>query len=77
MPPYDERDEESQRFTAKYSDGDFLEAVGQFDDGARTADVVDVVGCQPRTARHRLGELEADGRVESRQVGNAKLWYVA
>jgi len=74
--PYDERDGDTGQFTPSFADEDFLDAVSAVD-GATTSEVADRVGCEYRTAYKRLGDLEDQGRVESREVGNSLLWEVA
>ncbi|DAC85259.1 hypothetical protein [Natrinema versiforme] len=69
--PYDARDDESGRFTPDFSDDDFLEAI---EGGATTSEASDAVGCQYRTAYARLNDLEDEGRVTSRKIGNTLLW---
>jgi len=69
--PYDDRDDESGRFTAEFTDEDFLEAIKG---GATTSEVSDAVGCQYRTAYARLNDLENEGRAASRKIGNTLLW---
>ncbi|MFC6823495.1 ArsR family transcriptional regulator [Halopelagius fulvigenes] len=73
--PYDERDETTKRFTRKFSDEDFLDAVRDGDDaGLTTRDVADAVGCKYRTAHARLSDLAEEGRVGQRKVGSVLLW---
>ena len=72
----DERDEDTGKFEEKWADEDFVDAIRDFDGAAGTADVADAVGCPHSTAYHRLGRLRDDGRINSRQVGNAVLWVV-
>jgi hypothetical protein len=68
-----QQDGDSGKFTQVYDDEEFaaaLDALGQ----AGTAEVAEVVGCGEKNAYRRLTALEDEGRVESRTVGNAKLW---
>jgi len=74
--PYDERDEDSGQFTPAFTDEEFLSAVGGHD-LPTTSDVADAVGCKYRTAYARLGELEDEGTVTSRKVGNSLVWMLA
>lgn len=77
--PYNERDEETQRFTATYSDEDFLTAITEIEnDGelASTADVADAVGCSKRSALYRLDELADAGRVSKQSAGTSAVWTV-
>lgn len=43
---------------------------------AGTSEVAEEVGCTRRTAYTRLKEIEDDGRVKSRKVGNSLLWSI-
>lgn len=74
--PYDERDEDSGQFTPTFTDEEFLSAV-ESSDLPTTSEVADVVGCKYRTAYARLGELEDEGAVTSRKVGNSLVWMLA
>ncbi len=70
------RDDELQRFQQEYADTDFLEAVSELD--LPTAkDVADELGCAKTTAAGRLNELEEQGEVTAREVGQAKVWRLA
>lgn len=69
--PYDERDEQSGRFTPEFADEEFLDAVRG---GASTSEVADDVGCKYRTAYERLQRLEEAGRVSARKIGKTYLW---
>lgn len=71
--PYDERDEESGQFTPTFADAEFVDALRERD-GGTTAEVAEAVGCKYRTAYARLNDLEDEGRVQSREVGNSLLW---
>jgi hypothetical protein len=73
----DERDDESGKFASKYDEERFLAAVQEHEEGAGTAEVAETVGCPHSTAYHRLDQLRADGKLDSRQIGNAVLWVVA
>ena len=75
--PYDERDADSQRFTKSYLDQDFLEAIDQIAETgelATTTTIAETVGCNRRTAHHRLTALEESGRVESKDAGRVLVW---
>jgi len=67
-----DRDETSGRWTTTYTDEMVLDALG--DDGATTSEVADSIGSERRLALRRLRELEEDGRVTAREVGNTFLW---
>jgi Fic family protein len=69
-----ERDEESGRYSETYPLSGFIEALESLGGSAGTQDVADAVGCKYRTANAKLHELEEEGRVSARKVGNAYLW---
>lgn len=73
VTPYDERDDSSGQFTPEFSDRDFLDALVDSGSGT-TTEIAEAVGCEYRTAYARLGDLDDDGRVSSRKVGNSLLW---
>lgn len=76
LMPYDERDEETGQFSPAFSDEEFLGAVEQID-APTTSEIADRVGCKYRTAYERLGQLEEDGRIRSKMVGNSLVWMLA
>lgn len=76
LMPYDERDEDSGQFTPTFSDEDFLEAVRE-EELPTTTEIADAVGCKYRTAYERLKDLEKQGKVRSREVGNSLLWTIS
>jgi hypothetical protein len=55
---------------------EFLEAVRPHD-RPTTSEVADAVGCKYRTAYDRLGRLEDDGRIKSREVENSLVWLAS
>ena len=69
--------DDAGKFTKKFTDDDFLDAIRAHEGAAGTADVADEVGCPHSTAYHRLDRLREKERVDSRQIGNAVLWEVA
>ena len=71
--PNDKRDEKSGRFSEKFSDEEFIAAIRERDLPS-TSEVADAVGCKYRTAYGRLGELEDDGRIKRREIGNSLVW---
>lgn len=73
--PYDERDD-SGRFSPRYPREAFIDAIRAGDNGETTKEIAEEVGCGYRTAYDRLGKLEAEGSITSRDVGPTKLWYV-
>ena len=71
-----DRDEKSGRYTETYPLEAFIDVLRE-QDGAGTRDVSDELGCSYELAYQRLRELEGDGRVTSRRIGNARLWLPA
>ena len=70
------RDEESGEYTETYPLEAFVDALKSLSGAAGTQEVADEVGCAYRTAFSKLSELEEDGEITSRKVGNARLWRV-
>ena len=68
------RDEQTGKYTERYISEDFLSALESLGGSAGTQEVADEVGCAYRTAHAKLTELEEEGELTSRKVGNAKLW---
>jgi len=75
--PYDERDEETGKFTSSYSHQEFLDSLGSLSGQASTQEIADEVGCAYRTAYQKLIELEEDGEIGSKKVANARLWILS
>ncbi|MFC7175395.1 ArsR family transcriptional regulator [Haloplanus litoreus] len=71
-----DRDEESGRYREVYSVESFLKALRQFDGAAGTQEIADEVGCEYRTAHGKLTDMEQEGVITSRKVGNANLWML-
>ena len=71
-----QQDSDSGKFTQVYADEDFIDALDVLGQ-AGTAEVAAAVGCGEKLAYRRLRDLDAEGRVESRSIGNAKLWELA
>jgi len=69
-----DRDEQTGKYTERYTSEDFLSVLETLGGSAGTQEVADEVGCAYRTAHAKLTELEGDGELSSRKVGNAKLW---
>lgn len=69
------RDSDDGTYEPEYSDDSFLKAIRE-QSLPTTTDVADTVGCDRSTAHYRLGKLADADRVESEQVGNAKVWSV-
>lgn len=70
------RDDESGQYSETYPREAFTDALGELG-AAGTQEVADNLGCSYELAYKRLREMENDGEVESRRVGNARLWSVA
>lgn len=70
-----DRDDESGRYTQSYTPEMVLEALENHG-GASTSEVADEIGSSRRLALRRLRELEEDGRVTAREIGNTYLWEV-
>lgn len=69
-----DRDEETGKYTERYSRENFLSAIESLGGSAGTQELADEVDCAYRTAHAKLTELEEKGILTSRKVGNAKLW---
>lgn len=72
--PYDERDEDTGEFKETFSQQDILDSLHKLSGAASTQEVADETGCAYRTAYQKLTELEDEDKIESRKVGNARLW---
>ena len=71
-----DRDEETGKYTERYSSDEFLSALESLDGAAGTQEVANEIGCAYRTAHAKLTELEKEDKITSRKVGNAKLWML-
>ena len=69
-----DRDETSGRYQPTYPKPAFISALSDLDAGSSTPEVREQVGCSYRIALDRLKELDDDGLVECRKVGNVYLW---
>lgn len=67
---------DSGKFTQVYDDEAFIDALDTLGQ-AGTAAVAEAVGCGEKNAYRRLTDLADEGRIESRTVGNTKLWELA
>ena len=71
-----DRDDETGRYTENYPLEEFMSALKSYDGTASTQEVADEVGCAYRTAYAKLSELEENGEITYRKVGNAQLWEI-
>jgi len=60
----------------RYSDDDFVGVLRE-QGPAVTSEVAEHVGCSRRQAYNRLKELEREGELNNREVGNTLLWMLA
>lgn len=74
--PYDKRDEDTGEFTETYSHQEFLQSLESLSGQASTQEITDEVGCAYRTAYQKLVELEDEGMISSKNIGNARLWLL-
>jgi len=75
--PYDERDEDTGKFTSSYSHQEFLDSLEALSGQASTQEIADKVGCAYRTAYQKLVELEEEEEISSKKVANARLWILS
>jgi DNA-binding FadR family transcriptional regulator len=68
------RDPESGQFSEVYSEQEVVDVL----EGGRlgTSEVAEELGCHRTTAHELLINLEADGVVESKRVGNTLMWTI-
>lgn len=68
------RNDESGRYQEVYSDEEILFLL----EGTRlsTSEVAEQLDCHRTTAHDRLTELEEEGEILSKQVGNTLLWEI-
>jgi len=71
-----DRDDDSGRYSETYPPSDFIDALDSLGGSAGTQEVADAVGCKYRTANAKLHDLEDNGEITSRKVGNAYLWML-
>jgi len=71
-----DRDEETGKYTERYSSDEFISALEFLDGAAGTQEVANEIGCAYRTAHAKLTTLEKEDKITSRKVGNAKLWML-
>ena len=72
-----DRDEQTGKYTERYTPEEFLSALDSLGGSAGTQEVADKVGCAYRTAHAKLTKMEEEERLTSRKVGNAKLWELS
>ncbi len=73
MPGID-RDNDSGEYTQTYPSSDFIEAIDEIGGMAGTSEISDIVGCTHWTAYTRLQDIEDQGLIETREVGNSIVW---
>ena len=78
MSPNAESDtrDDSGRYSARYTDEDFLVAVREHAPAA-TTEVAEHVGCVRQNADRRLRALRDQGAVESKKIGASLVWFIA
>jgi len=74
--PYDKRDNDTGEFTETYPHQEFLQSLESLSGQASTQEITNEVGCAYRTAYQKLVELEEDGKISSKNIGNARLWIL-
>lgn len=70
-----DRDERGH-FRREHGDREFLEAVADREP-AGTTEVAEAVGVTRQNADQRLRQLEDDGKVTSKKIGNSLAWSLA
>lgn len=63
----------SESVADRHSDEEYLAAVREHEPAA-TSEVADAVGVARQSADYRLRQLEVDGKVKSKQIGNSLAW---
>jgi GTP-sensing pleiotropic transcriptional regulator CodY len=66
------RDSETGRYQQRYTADEIVNELR--DTRLATVEVADRLGCHRSTAFEKLRELEAEGLVRSKQVGNTLIW---
>lgn len=66
------RDAESGQYSEVYSHQEVIDVLE--DDRLGTSEVADELGCHRTTAHELLTEMESEGLVESKRVGNTLIW---
>jgi predicted ArsR family transcriptional regulator len=72
----DHMNDNSEGHWRKYPLDDFIQAVESEDGEATTPEITTEVGCSPETARRRMKELEDNGVVERRKIGQTLFWQL-
>lgn len=63
----------SESVADRHSDEEYLDAVREHEPAA-TSEIADEVGVARQSADYRLRQLEADGKVTSKRIGNSLAW---
>lgn len=71
-----ERDEESGKYRETYPPSQFTKALDDLGGAASTQEIAEKVGCAYRTAYAKLTDLDEKNQVNSKRVGNARLWQL-
>ena len=66
--------DDSGRYSARYTDENFLDAVREHAPAA-TSEVAEYVGCVRQNADRRLRALRDRGAVESKKIGASLVWF--
>jgi len=69
------RRDERGRFAAKHSEEDVLTAVRNHEP-AGTTEVAEELGIKRPSADYRLRQLEEEGKVSSKKIGNSLAWSI-
>lgn len=69
-----DRDEETGRYSERYTSENFESALESLGGSAATQEIADEVDCAYRTAHAKLSDMESESKLISQNVGNAKLW---
>lgn len=76
IQPMPERDEDTGRYVAEYSEESFKDAIRKLGRDASTSAIAEEVDAGYDTAYRKLVRMEADGKVASRKIANARLWQL-
>lgn len=67
---------EQKLIDVAHPESDYLDAVRE-NEPAATSEVADAVGVTRQGADYRLRQLEEEGKVRSKMVGNSLVWMLA